>query len=140
MMWLIPHLPPPEDREFYSSSVLTRNIPRAAWGELGHGHRGRLFEAGGCVPPVVSDWWEGLDSFFEPGREILIARSTADVIDALSLDEGALDRERKAARDRTLAEHTARHRAEALVEILESPPRPLLRPERAVAETSAERS
>ena len=35
---------------------------------------GRLFEAAACGAPILSDWWEGLDAFFEPGREILVAR------------------------------------------------------------------
>ena len=32
---------------------------------------GRLFEAAACGVPILSDWWDGLEEFFEPGREIL---------------------------------------------------------------------
>ena len=34
---------------------------------------GRLFEAAACATPILSDWWDGLDAFFEPEAEILIA-------------------------------------------------------------------
>ena len=45
---------------------------------------GRLFEAAACGAAVLSDTWEGLDQFFEPGREILTAGSADEAIDALS--------------------------------------------------------
>jgi spore maturation protein CgeB len=77
----------------------------------------RLFEAAACGVPVVSDWWEGLDSFFDPGSEILVARSAAEVVQHL----GSVDEERRAqigaaARARVLAEHTAEHRVDELEE------------------------
>jgi spore maturation protein CgeB len=43
----------------------------------------RLFEAAACGTPIVSDAWEGLDTFFTPGKEIVIARHTDDVLHAL---------------------------------------------------------
>ena len=77
----------------------------------------RLFEAAACGVPVISDWWEGLDHFFTPGQEILVARSAAEVVQHLS----SVDDERRAqigaaARKRVLAEHTAEHRVDELEE------------------------
>jgi spore maturation protein CgeB len=69
--------------------------------------------------PVLSDWWEGLDSFFDPGSEILIGRSTADAVAALDLPQPELDRIAAAARERVLAEHTSEHRARELLALLE---------------------
>jgi spore maturation protein CgeB len=65
--------------------------------------------------PIISDWWDGLDALFEPGREILLAESSSDVLRYLrKLDE----RDRRAiaarARERVLGEHTAAHRAREL--------------------------
>jgi spore maturation protein CgeB len=72
---------------------------------------GRLFEAAACGAPILSDWWEGLDTFFAPGSEILRVRSPADVVDALSLSDQELHRIGEAAREHVLARHTADHRA-----------------------------
>ena len=119
-IWFVRHVPPPEHPDFYSSSALTLNITRAAMAEMGYCPSGRLFEAAACGTPVVSDWWEGLDRFFEPGREILIARTPADVIGALSLPSAELRPIAEAARARTLDEHTGRHRAIELVELLDT--------------------
>ena len=52
---------------------------------MGYCPSGRLFEAAACETPLVSDWWEGLDAFFEPGKEILVGQSTEDAVRALQL-------------------------------------------------------
>jgi spore maturation protein CgeB len=113
------HMPPPAHPEFYCSSTLTLNVTRAAMAEMGYCPSGRLFEAAACGAPILSDTWEGLDSFFEPGREILVARSTDEALDALDLPGGTLARVAEAARARTLAEHTAACRASQLETILD---------------------
>lgn len=115
------HIAPPEHAAFYSSSPLTLNITRASMAAMGFCPSGRLFEAAACRTAVLSDWWVGLDIFFTPGEEILIATSTADAIGALQ--KGSAEWERIAARaqQRTLDCHTARIRATRLVSLLESP-------------------
>ena len=40
----------------------------------------RLFEAAACGTPIISDYWTGLEEIFEPGREILVARSADDTL------------------------------------------------------------
>lgn len=113
------HVPPLEHPAFYCSSKMTLSVTRAAMAEMGYCPSGRLFEAAACGTPVISDDWEGLDSFFEPGREILIASSAADVMEALSLSCEERERIGKAARERVLAEHTADHRSQQLISLLE---------------------
>ena len=81
---------------------------------MGYCPSGRLFEAAACGVPIVSDWWEGIEEFFEPATELLIARSAADSIAALELSPAELKRISAAARDRVLNEHTAAHRAAEL--------------------------
>jgi spore maturation protein CgeB len=108
----IEHLPPAEHRMFYASQRLTMNVTRVDMVRAGWSPSVRLFEAAACGVPVVSDRWDGLDSFFRPGSEILLADSTEDVIRFLR----TVDDERRAAigaaaRARVLAEHTAEHRA-----------------------------
>jgi spore maturation protein CgeB len=80
---------------------------------------GRLFEAAACGTPVISDAWPGLGEFFAPGREIVVARGTQDVVDALALGDAEVARIAQAARERTLDEHTSAHRARELESLLE---------------------
>jgi spore maturation protein CgeB len=86
---------------------------------LGHCPSARLFEAAACGVPVLSDAWEGLDRFFRPDDEILVARSADDVLAALELPPAALAAIGRRARERTLAEHTAAHRAVELERIFD---------------------
>ncbi len=88
--------------------------------EMGYCPSGRLFEAAACETPVVSDHWEGLEEFFEPGREILIAAQAGDVVDALALPTDELRRIGSAARERVLDEHTSDHRSRELIRLLEA--------------------
>ena len=87
---------------------------------IGYCPSGRLFEAAACETPIISDSWEGIEEFFEPGRELLIAESQDDVVELLSRSADELRRIGKAARERVLASHTAEHRSRELVSALEA--------------------
>jgi spore maturation protein CgeB len=115
----VSHVPPPQHPAFYSSSKLTLSVTRAAMAEMGYCPSGRLFEAAACATPVLSDSWNGLQEFFEPGREILVASSASDVLEFLSLNPEELRSIGCAARERVLAEHTADHRSQQLLNLLE---------------------
>jgi spore maturation protein CgeB len=119
-IFFVRHLPPSEHPAFFSSSRLTLNVTRRAMAEAGWCPSGRLFEATACGAAVVSDVWEGIEHFFAPGRELLLARSRGDVVDALDADDAELDRIAAAARERTLAEHTSSRRADQLLLLLEA--------------------
>lgn len=118
-IWFVQHVPPPEHPAFYSSSKLTLNVTRGAMAEMGYCPSGRLFEAAACGTPVISDWWDGLDTFFEPGREILVASASSDVEDALAMDSAQLHEIARAARARVLRDHTAHQRCNQLLSLLE---------------------
>jgi spore maturation protein CgeB len=104
-----------EHRQFYAGQRFTLNVTRADMIAAGYSPSVRLFEAAACGVPIISDWWDGLDTFFEPDHEILIARSTDDVLrylrDIAEADRLAVGHR---ARARVLAEHTAAHRAAQL--------------------------
>ncbi len=119
-IFFVRHLPPAEHPAFYSSSRFTLNITRRAMAEMGYCPSGRLFEAAACGTAIVSDSWAGLDRFFEPGREILIARDAGDVVDALDLSHEEAARLGRAARERALESHTSEHRAREMEQIFES--------------------
>lgn len=108
------HVAPAEHAAFYCSSRLTLNVTRGAMAEMGYCPSGRLFEAAACGVPILSDSWPGLDEFFTPDEEILVAHATEDAVAALELSEGELERVARAAQERTLAEHTAERRAAEL--------------------------
>jgi spore maturation protein CgeB len=114
----LPHVAPPEHAAFYSSAPLTLNLTRSVMAEAGWCPSGRLFEAAASRAAIISDDWPGLTDFFEPGREILIARRAGDVIQALARPPAELERIASAGRVRVLAQHTAAHRAAELVRAL----------------------
>lgn len=113
-IFFVRHLPPDEHPAFYSSTRLTLNVTRRAMAEMGWCPSGRLFEAAACGVPILSDWWQGLDRFFAPESEILIAQSSSDAIAALDLGQAELRRIAARARERVLAKHTSERRAEEL--------------------------
>jgi spore maturation protein CgeB len=109
------HVPPSDHRAFYGAQRFTLNLTRRKMAEAGFSPSVRLFEAAACGVPVISDPWPGLDEFFEPGREILVAHTAEDVLrilDTTSESERAAIGAR--ARARVLAEHTGAHRAATL--------------------------
>ncbi len=112
------HVAAHEHPEFYASARSTLNVTRQAMAALGWCPSGRLFEAAACGAPIVSDWWEGLDEFFAPEREIIIVRTTEDVLAALDRSDAELSRIGVSARERVLSRHTAARRAAELETLL----------------------
>jgi len=119
-IYFVRHLPPSEHAAFFSSSRLTLNVTRAPMAQMGWCPSGRLFEAAACGVAVLSDDWEGLEHFFTPGREILVARKESDALTALDLTDAELQRIGHAARERVMAEHTSERRAIELIDLLET--------------------
>ena len=120
--FFVRHLPPPEHPAFYCSSRVTLNVTRDAMARMGWCPSGRLFEAAACGVPILTDAWAGLDSFFEPGREILVAHSTEDALAALDTGPDELAALARRARERTLLEHSAARRAAEMVTAFETIP------------------
>ncbi len=119
-IFFVRHLPPSEHPSFFSSSRMTLNVTRAVMAALGWCPSGRLFEAAACGTAVLSDWWEGLDRFFTPGEEILVAHSSEGAIAALDIDDREIRRVGNRARERALSEHTAEHRSVELLSAIET--------------------
>ena len=117
-IFFLDHVAPPEHAAFFASSRLTLNVTRRDMAQMGWCPSGRLFEAAACGVPILSDGWEGLDHFFEPGREILTAGTTEEALAALDLSDAELARIARAGRDRVLAGHTSDHRAGELLDCL----------------------
>jgi spore maturation protein CgeB len=117
-IYFVRHLPPAEHPAFFCSSRLTLNITRHAMAEMGWCPSGRLFEAAACGAPIITDVWEGLDTFFKPGDEIIAAECASDVVTALQLDDHELSAMARRARERALDEHSSSRRARELIDLL----------------------
>lgn len=108
----IHHLPPAEHRKFYNSQRFTQNITRADMIKAGYSPSVRLFEAAACGTPIISDYWDGLDSFFSFDSEILVAHSAQDTLNFLQdLSEAERKNIGEKARQKVMQQHTAAHRA-----------------------------
>ncbi|WP_187264098.1 CgeB family protein [Pontibacter beigongshangensis] len=95
------------------------NISRESMARYGFSPATRVFEAAGAGACIITDYWEGIDFFFEPEKEILVAKSGTEV-DAIMAD---LTAEKamavgKAAYRKVLSAHTYNHRAEQLEQLL----------------------
>jgi spore maturation protein CgeB len=111
----IDHLPPAGHAGFYNQQVFTLNITRRAMLDAGHSPSVRVFEAAACGIPIITDAWPGLEEFFVPGEEILVASTSGDTLHWLQTIDPPAAREIGArGRARVLAGHTAAHRATQL--------------------------
>jgi spore maturation protein CgeB len=112
----IQHLPPMEHRKFYNSQRFTLNITRADMIKAGYSPSVRLFEAAACGTPIISDYWDGIETLFELDTEILISRSSEDTLAYLNT---ITEEQRKGiserARQKAVTHHTAAHRAIELI-------------------------
>lgn len=115
----IEHVAPAEHARFYSSSRITLNLTRGEMAAYGWCPSGRFFEAAACGTPLITDAWEGLDSFFDPKCELRVVTRAEDVEDALKMPDSDLLAIASRARQRTLEEHTGRARASQLLQYLE---------------------
>ncbi len=117
--WFVRHVDPAHHPAFYAAGRLTLNVTRAAMAASGWCPSGRLFEAASCGTALLSDRWTGIETFFEPDREILLADTTDEALAALDRSDAELARIASAGRERTLADHTAARRARQMVAALD---------------------
>lgn len=100
------HLNPRHHADLYCSSRLILNVTRRQMIMAGHSPSVRLFEAAACAATMVSDHWAGLENFFVPGKEILLAQDADDVCRYLGETDCELQRIGSAAQEGVLAAHT----------------------------------
>ena len=96
------------------------NVSRESMARYGFSPATRVFEAAGAAACLITDAWEGLETFFEPEKEVLVARDGDEVAQHVRALEAARAREiGQAAFRRVLSEHTYAHRAAQLDTVLE---------------------
>ncbi len=114
------HVYTADHNAFNCSGRMVLNISRESMARYGFSPATRVFEAAGAATCLITDAWEGIDSFLQPGEEILVAHAAADV--ARAVRELSPERARaigEAARKRVLAEHTYDRRGTMVQLILE---------------------
>ncbi|KQS28290.1 glycosyltransferase [Dyadobacter sp. Leaf189] len=95
------------------------NISRDSMAKYGFSPATRVFEAAGAGACIITDYWEGIEFFFEPGIEILVARSGDEVRSLLtSLTAEHAAQIGQAALNKVLEKHTYAHRAVELDKLL----------------------
>jgi spore maturation protein CgeB len=114
----VEHLAPPAHGAFYRNQRAALSVTRHDVAGAGWSPSIRLFEAAACGVPVISDRWPGIESFFRPGHEILLAETADDVTSLLdTADPAYLEAVGRAARRVVEDSHTPDHRA-AVVEAI----------------------
>jgi spore maturation protein CgeB len=112
------HVNPAEHPAFHASCAWELKGTRGAMRRYGWAPSVTLFEAAACGAPLISDRWPGFESFFEPGREALVADTRHDVFAALDLPDEQRRRIGAAGRARVLREHTYVRRVDQLAALL----------------------
>jgi spore maturation protein CgeB len=105
---------------FNCSARAVLNVNRDSMASYGFSPPTRIFEAAGAAACLITDAWEGIETFLIPDREVLVAHDADEVVQhLLSLDQHQAKQIGEAARRRVLAEHTYKHRAQELQRLLE---------------------
>ncbi|HKW19124.1 MAG TPA: glycosyltransferase [Terriglobales bacterium] len=102
-----------------SSARMVLNINRESMAQVGFSPPTRVFEAAGAAACLITDAWTGVEQFYDPDREILVASNAEDVVRFLR-ERSIADALRigSAMRDRALRDHTYELRAKQVDEIL----------------------
>jgi spore maturation protein CgeB len=104
-----------------SEARINLNITRRAHASVAGSSTARPFELAMAGAAVVSNPYEGVERWFEPGRELLVVSNTDEAVEAYSSlldDPGRAEELGRAARERALDEHTYVHRARRLLELI----------------------
>lgn len=113
------HVGTGDHNAFFCSSLATLNINRHSMARIGFSPPTRVFEAAGAGVCIITDAWQGIERFLEPGREVLVAADGDQVADSLSrLTPDIALKIGEAGRKQILAHHTYAHRARQLNELL----------------------
>jgi spore maturation protein CgeB len=113
------HVSASDHSALYSSSRLTLNITRKEMARWGYCPSGRFFEAAACGTPIVTDWFDGLNAFYNCDHELIVVNSSDQVISAIELPDSELSQIAQRARERTLDRHTGEQRACELIAAIE---------------------
>jgi spore maturation protein CgeB len=106
------HVGTADHNAFNSSPLAVLNVTRDSMAANGWSPPTRVFEAAGAAACLITDAWQGIELFLEPGTEVLVAENGTAVARHLEgLSAETARRIGAAARERVLREHTYDRRA-----------------------------
>jgi spore maturation protein CgeB len=115
------HLYSSAHNSFNCGSLAVLNVNRDSMARYGFSPATRVFEAAGSGACLISDSWAGIEQFFEPGKEILLAKNGEEVVETLRTLTPTQSRSiGQAAYRRAKRDHTYSQRAKTLEFILKS--------------------
>jgi spore maturation protein CgeB len=115
----IGHVYTQDHNAFNCTPKAVLNISRESMARYGFSPATRVFEAAGAAACIITDYWEGIDFFFQPETEILVARDGEEVGGIMAtLTEEKAKSIGQAAYKKVLAAHTYDHRADQLEKLL----------------------
>ena len=105
------------------SARMVLNINRDSMAGVGFSPPTRVFEAAGAGACLITDRWAGIEQFFAPEREILVAGNAEEIVSCLRNTSAAAAKEiGQNMRERALRDHTYALRAKEVDAILENVP------------------
>ena len=109
------------DHNAFNCSVrMVLNISRESMARYGFSPATRVFEAAGAAACLITDAWEGIESFLQPEKELLVAHMGEDVARiARDLTDDRARSIGEAARQRVLAGHTYERRGKLVESVLD---------------------
>jgi len=114
----VSHVYTEEHNAFNVTPAAVLNISRDSMAKYGFSPATRVFEAAGAGACIITDYWEGIEYFFEPGKEILVAKDGDEVADLLlNLTPDDAAGIGRAAYHKVLSAHTYKHRADLLQKV-----------------------
>lgn len=79
----IGHVATDDHNRVNCSARMVLNINRESMASVGFSPPTRVFEAAGAGACLITDAWAGVDTFFNPGSEILVASSAEEIVELL---------------------------------------------------------
>ena len=105
------------------SARMVLNINRDSMAGVGFSPPTRIFEAAGAGACLITDRWVGIEQFFAPGKEILVAGSAEEIVSWLRDTSAAAAKEiGQNMRVRALRDHTYELRAKEVDMIIANVP------------------
>jgi spore maturation protein CgeB len=115
----IGHVPTALHTTVNSSADFVLNINRLAMVSYGYSPPTRVFEAAGCAACLITDYWQGIEQFLEPDREVLVIRDACELVDVLrNVSPERAEEIGKNAYRRVISDHTYQARAKQLDKVI----------------------
>jgi spore maturation protein CgeB len=103
-----------------SSAKAMLNISPQSMADYGFSPATHVFEAAGAGACIITDYWQGIENFFNPSEEILVARNGMEVAELLrEISDAKMIAFGRLAYEKVLEKHTYKLRVQQVSNILQ---------------------